>query len=123
MEQKISDSKWNELAVKNAKYRAHIHIEAHQPEKVAEAFEGLSPTIALEYLFELAQKARAENKSKKAITILEAVALIDRTTGAETDVTLKDEIVPGKETVTVSVKKYTPAEVFSAPIIFEVLEN
>lgn len=116
MPKKIDDKKWDELAFKNAKHRTHIHLDAGQPHKIAEAMKDIPVATALEHLFELAEEARLKNKSKRAMTILEAVALIDRKTGLETDIGLKEEVHGKDTTAFVYIEKKTPAEVFAEPI-------
>ena len=123
MKKKLKDSEWNKLAEKNAKHSARIHIEAGNPKKIAQAFKDIPAQIALEFLFDLAEKARAGNKTKKAMVILEAVALIDRTTGEETEIVLELDKKGAKETATISVRKYTPAEIFASPIVFHEVEE
>lgn len=118
MPKKLDDHRWNELALKNAKHRTHIHIDAGQPHKIAEALKDIPVATALEHLFELAEKARLENKSKRAVTILEAVALIDRKGGTEIDIGLKEEVRDKDTTAFVYMEKKTPAQVFAEPITY-----
>ncbi len=116
MPKKMDDKKWDELELKNAKHRTHIHLDAGQPHKIAEALKDIPVAIALQHLFELAEEARLKNKTKRAMTILEAVALIDRKTGQEMEISLKEEIRGKDTTAFVYIEKKTPAEVFAEPI-------
>lgn len=113
---KISDAKYNHLVEKNARHGALIHVEMENPKKVADAMKDVPVLAALEYLFKLAEKYRKANKHKKVQVILEAVALIDRKTGKETDVVLESRGTGKNQNTTVFVGKLTPAQVFAMQI-------
>ena len=123
MKTKHTDESWNELAEKNAQHSAHLHIESGNAAKIAEAFKDVHPQKALEFLFNLAEEARKERKLKRASVILEAVALIDRTTGVETDVIVESHEENHKEKTTVFVQRFTPAEIFASPVVYHDLEE
>ncbi len=110
---KISDSEYNRLVEKNARHGALIHVEMENPKKVADVMKDVPVLAALEYLFKLAEKYRKANKHKKVSVILEAVALIDRKTGKETDVVLESRGIGKNQNTTVFVGKLTPAQVFA----------
>ncbi len=113
---KISDAKYNQLVEKNARHGALIHVEMENPKKVADVMKDVPVLAALEYLFKLAEKYRKANKHKKVQVILEAVALIDRKTGKETDVVLESHGIGKNQKTTVFVGKLTPAQVFAMQI-------
>lgn len=113
---KISDAKYNQLVEKNARHGALIHVEMENPKKVASVMKDVPVLAALEYLFKLAEKYRKANKHKKVSVILEAVALIDRKTGKETDVVLESRGTGKNQNTTVFVGKLTPAQVFAMQI-------
>jgi predicted nucleotidyltransferase component of viral defense system len=123
MKKKLSDKEWDKLAEKNAKHLAGLQIEVGNAEKVAEAFKDVSTIVALEHLFKLAEKYRRENKMTKTQTILEAVALIDRT-GMATELVLTEKGTGKNQETALSVRRFTPAELFDSPIEYqEVLED
>ena len=106
------------LAFKNAKHRADLRIESGSPEKLAEAFKDVEVLATLEHLFSLAEKYRKQNKMKKVSVILEAAALIDRTTGEETDIVLRMARFGKAEETTLEVFRHTPREIFESPITY-----
>ncbi len=113
---KISNEEWNRLAEKNARHAALIHVETGNAKKIAEVFADVPVLKTLEFLFKLAEKHRKERKMKKVQTILEAVALIDRETGEETDVVLQSKGSGKNQDTSVFVGRLTPAQVFGTPI-------
>ena len=118
MKKKLTDDEWEELAVKNAKHSAELHIEVENAAKIAESFKDVPTVHALEFLFKKAEKYRKENKHSKAAAILEAANLIDRKTGIETELVLETKGSGKNEETTLSVRRFTPKEVFDSPIVY-----
>jgi|GEM_PF-5599259 len=124
MEKKLTKSERTKLAEQNARHLAGLHIETGNAPKIAEAFKDIFVITALEFLFAAAEKYRAEHKLGKAAVILEAAALIDRTTGIETDIVLGSTGSGKQEETTLSVRRHTPAEIFNMPIVYtEIIED
>ena len=124
MKKSLSDGEWNKLAEKNAKHSAKLHIESHNAAKIAEAFKDVPALKALEFLFKQAEKYRRENKHKKAATVLEAAQLIDRKTGQGTEIVLQTRGEGKNEDTTLSVRRFTPDEIFGEPVVFrEIIEE
>lgn len=113
---KISDKKYQSLVEKNAKHSVLLHVEAGNATRIAEAVKNMPVLSALEFLFALAEKHRKENRSKKVKTILDAVALIDRKTGKETDLALETTGTGKKQDTVLFIGKLTPAEIFAMKI-------
>ena len=113
---KLTDSEWNELMEKNALHRAHLQIEACNPEKIALALSDMPVLKVLEFLFHLAEKHRKDRKFLKTKVLLEAAALIDRKKNTELDIELKIDARDGEEKTTLQVKRHTPAEIFEMKI-------
>lgn len=120
---KLTDKEWSKLAEKNAQHAARLHVEVGNSAKIAEAFKDIPVRNALEFLFELAEKARKEKKMKKVSVILEAVSLIDRKTGERTELTLESSGSGKKEDTKLTVRRFTPAEVFDTPIEYHEVEE
>ena len=124
MKKKLGTHEWKTLAEKNAKHLAKLHIESHNPEKIAEAFKDVEAVKALEFLFKQAEKYRKENKHKKAEIILEAATLINRKTGDATEITLESKGSGKDEDTKLYVRRYTPEEIFGEPITYtEIIEE
>jgi hypothetical protein len=117
MKKKITTKGWHDLAHKNATHMARLHLEVGNAAEIAEAFKSTDTLKALEYLFQKAEKYRRENKHAKAAVLLEAATLIDRATGAATEITLTSEGSDTNEQTTLSVRRYSPEELFNSPII------
>jgi len=118
MAQKPKDKDWNEMALKNAKHSADLHIEVGNAVKIAEAFKDVDVLSALEHLFMMAEKYRKQNQTKKVSVILEAAALINRDTGEETDLVLRLARYGHTEDSTLSIRRHTPREIFESPITY-----
>ena len=118
MKKKLTDDEWEELAVKNAKHSAELHIEVENAAKIAESFKDVPTVHALEFLFQKAEKYREQNNHSKAAAILEAAELIDRKTGIETELILQTKGTGKNEETTLSVRRFTPKEVFDSPIVY-----
>ncbi len=124
MKKQLGGHEWKTLAEKNAKHLAGLHIESHNAAGIAEAFKNVDTVKALEYLFNAAEKYRKENNHKKAAAILEAATLIDRTTGLATEITLKETGSGKNEDSSLSIRRYTPEEIFGEEIVYkEVIED
>ena len=118
MKEKMSPEQWDELAEKNARHSADLHIEVGNAPKIAEAFKDRNTVKALEYLFERAEQYRKENRHNEAAAILEAAELIDRKTGLETELVLESKGEGKNEATTLSVRRFTPKEVFDSPVVY-----
>lgn len=118
MKEKLSDELYNKLLLKNAKHSADLHIEVENAAKIAEAFKDVPTIEALSFLFAKAEKYRKEGRHGKTAAILEAAELIDRKTGLETEIVLQTKGVGKDEETTLSVRRFTPKEVFDAPVIY-----
>lgn len=118
MKKKITDEEWEKLAIKNAKHKAELHIEVENAAKIAEAFKDVPTVHALEFLFKKAEKYRKENKHSKAKAILEAAELIDRKTGIETEIILETHGSGKQMETSVSIRRFTPKEIFDEPIVY-----
>ncbi len=116
MKGKLTDKKWNELAHKNARHIALLHLETGNSKKIAEAFRDIPTLKALEFLFAQAEKYRKENNMDKAAVLLEAASLIDRKTGEETEIILETSGSGKNLDTQLFVQKYTPREIFESPI-------
>ncbi len=124
MKKTLGHHEWTQLAEKNAKHLAKLHIEAHNAEEIAEAFKDVEAVKALEFLFREAEKCRRENRHKKVALILEAAKMIDRTSGQAMEMTLETSGSGKDEETQLRVKRYTPSEIFDTPIVFtEVVEE
>jgi len=119
MKKKLSDKAWHAAATENAKHRAALHIEVGNAPKIAEVLKDIPVATALEFLFTQAEKYRRENKHSKTAVILEAASLIDRTTGQATELELKTSGSGKNEETTLSVRRYTPDEIFDSPIEYQ----
>ncbi len=104
------------LKKRNALHAAELHIEIGNAPKIAESLKELPALEALEYLFAQAERHRLAGKHGKAATILEAAKLIDRSKGTGAEISLEIEGSGTNETTTLSVRRLTPAELFTAPI-------
>lgn len=118
MKKKLTDAEFDKLALKNAKHSAELHIEVENAAKIAESFKDVPTVHALEFLFKKAEKYRKENRHGKAKAILEAAELIDRKTGLETEIILQTKGTGKNEETTLSVRRFTPKEVFDEPIVY-----
>jgi hypothetical protein len=118
MKNKVVDENWEKLVEKNARHSAELHIEVGNAAKIAESFKDVPTVRALEFLFKKAEKYRKENKHAKVAAILEAAELIDRTTGLETEIVLETKGTGKNMETTLSVRRFTPKEVFDEPIVY-----
>ena len=118
MKKKLTDAEFDRLAFKNARHSAELHIEVENAAKIAESFKDADTVEALEFLFKKAEKYRKEKKHSKAAAILEAAELIDRKTGLETEIILQTKGSGKNEDTTLSVRRFTPKEVFDSPIVY-----
>lgn len=118
MKKKLDDKEWEKHALKNAQHSAELHIEVENAAKIAESFKDIPTVHALEFLFKKAEKYRKEHKLSKTAAILEAAELIDRKTGQETELVLETKGTGKNIETTLSVRKFTPKEVFESPIVY-----
>jgi len=119
MKEKLSDELYKKLLLKNAQHSADLHIEVGNAAKIAEAFKDVPTIEALSYLFAKAEKYRTNGKHAKTATILEAAELIDRKTGLETEIVLQTKGMGKDEETTLSVRRFTPKEVFDEPVVYQ----
>lgn len=119
MKMPLTNERYQELLLKNARHSAELHIEVENATKIAEAFKDVPTIEALSFLFKKAERYRKEGKHGKTAAILEAAELIDRKTGLETEIVLRTSGTGKNEETTLSVRRFTPKEVFDSPVAYQ----